>query len=82
MQLTTKWDIVKMYRELNGRNLAPDVELFYSCSEIRHRWMGRIISAHNVDSLSHTIGPVNIVNYGKVSDLIVLLKLYLSHWSG
>ncbi len=61
-QLTSKWNVVKICRLLDGRNLAPNVELFYSCAQICDRWMGGVIRTEDFDSLFHTIGLVNIIN--------------------
>ena len=58
--------MVKICRWLDGRNLAPDVELFYSCAQICDCWMSGVIRTDNFDSLFHTIGLVNVINYERV----------------
>lgn len=55
-----------MSRQLNGRNLAPNVEVLYSCTQIRHRWVSGVVRTENFDSLVRTIGLVNVINYKQV----------------
>ena len=63
LSLTSKGNIIEMRRQLNGRNLAPNVELLYFCTQIGHRWVSGVVRTENFDGLLHMIGFVNVINY-------------------
>jgi hypothetical protein len=65
-QLTSKWDIVKVCWRLNGRDTSANVELLYSCTQIRHGWMSGAICTKDLDSLIHAIGLVYVIDYERV----------------
>ena len=66
LSLTSEVNIVEMGRRLNGRNLAPNVELLHSRTQICHRWVSGVVRAENFDSLFHMIGLVNVINCKRV----------------
>ena len=55
--------MVEMSRQLDGRNLTPNVEVLYSRTQICHRWVGGVVRTENFDGLFPTIGLINVINY-------------------
>ena len=71
MMLTSKGDIVKVCRCLDGLHLATDVVVFCVIAKVRHSRVSRVISAKDVDSLLDTIWLVNVVDSDDSKSLVV-----------